>query len=288
MKRYYYKFVIENGQKNFKYIDNGLTDEELSLSQKLDNIILTAERLMRMHRIMVDSFLKLKQVNFQKLRRAGDTDQINELVINFISNAKLFIDYLDRRWSPKYIPKFNKKWKTQCSAFYDSSESYRLCYHLRNFVQHSGALPIKQVIETPGSDRSKVNTDLVLNIDAFKDFEDEFEKTNIANSYWEDANNWSFMKHANAYVAQLIALYQLALAEYIKDNKDTLDEIQAKIKDTVLRNVRNAIMWSNTSPQDVPNAKKQNNFTLHPIVTLPDLSRFYRKLEEEKIVKIER
>ena len=46
---------------------------------------------------MVDSFLKLKQVNFQKLRRAGDTDQINELVINFISNAKLFIDYLDRR-----------------------------------------------------------------------------------------------------------------------------------------------------------------------------------------------
>lgn len=32
MKRYYYKFVIENGQKNFKYIDNGLTDEELSLS----------------------------------------------------------------------------------------------------------------------------------------------------------------------------------------------------------------------------------------------------------------
>lgn len=64
MKRYYYKFVIENGQKTFKYIDNGLTDEELSLSQKLDNIILTAERLMRMHRIMVDSFLKLKQVNF--------------------------------------------------------------------------------------------------------------------------------------------------------------------------------------------------------------------------------
>ena len=74
------------------------------------------------------------------------------------------------------------------------------------------------------------------------------------------------MKHANAYVAQLIVLYQLALTEYI--NKDTLDEIQAKMKDTVLRN---AIVWSNTSPQDVPNAMKQNNFTLHPTVTLPDL-----------------
>lgn len=73
------------------------------------------------------------------------------------------------------------------------------------------------------------------------------------------------MKHANAYVAQLIALYRLALAEYIKANKDTLDEIQAKMKDTVLRN---AIVWSNTSP---PNAMKQNNFTLHLIVTLPDL-----------------
>ena len=51
------------------------------------------------------------------------------------------------------------------------------------------------------------------------------------------------MKHANAYAARLIALYQLALTEYI--NKDTLDEIQAKMKDTVLRN---AIVWSNTSP----------------------------------------
>lgn len=76
------------------------------------------------------------------------------------------------------------------------------------------------------------------------------------------------MKHANAYAARLIALYQLALAEYIKANKDTLDEIQAKMKDTVLRN---AIVWSNASPQDVPNAVKQNNFTLHPTVTLPDL-----------------
>ena len=76
------------------------------------------------------------------------------------------------------------------------------------------------------------------------------------------------MKHANAYVVQLIALYQLALAKYIKVNKDTLDEIHAKMKDTVLRN---AIVWSNTSPQDVPNAMKQNNFTLHPIVTLPNV-----------------
>ena len=76
------------------------------------------------------------------------------------------------------------------------------------------------------------------------------------------------MKHANAYVAQLTALYQLALVEYVKVNKDTLDEIQAKMKDTVLRN---AIVWSNSSPQDVPNAMKQNDFTLHPIVMLPDL-----------------
>ena len=135
-------------------------------------------------------------------------------------------------------------------------------------LTHSAALPIKQVIKTPGSDRSKINTVLVLNIYSFKDFKKEFAKANIADSYWEDANNSSFMKHANAYVAQLIALYQLALAEYIKANKDTLDEIQAKMKDTVLRN---AIVWSNTSPQDVPNAMKQNNFTLHPIVTLPDL-----------------
>ncbi len=129
-------------------------------------------------------------------------------------------------------------------------------------------MPIKQVIETPRSDQSKVNTVFVLNIDSFKDFKKEFAKANIADSYLKNTNNSSFMKHANAYVAQLIALYQLALAEYIKANKDILNEIQAKMKDTVLRN---AIVWSNTSPQDAPNAVKQNNFTLHPIATLPDL-----------------
>ena len=129
-------------------------------------------------------------------------------------------------------------------------------------------MPIKQVIETPRSDRSKTNTVLVLNIDSFKDFKKEFAKANIADSYLKNTNNLSFMKHANAYAARLIALYRLALAEYIKANKDTLDEMQAKMKDTVLRN---AIVWSNTLPQDVPNAMKQNNFTLHSIVTLLDL-----------------
>ena len=153
-----------------------------------------------------------------------------------------------------------KKVKTICQIF--------IFYNKQNFAQHSDILPIKQVIETPRSDQSKINTVFVLNIDSFKEFKKEFAKASIADSYWEDPDNSSFMKHANAYVAQLIALYQLALAEYIKANKDTLDEIQAKMKDTVLRN---AIVWSNTSPQDVPNAMKQNNFTLHPIVTLPDL-----------------
>lgn len=56
------------------------------------------------------------------------------------------------------------------------------------------------------------------------------------------------MRHANAYAARLIALYQLALTEYIRANKDTLDEIQAKMKDTVLRN---AIVWSSASPQEM-------------------------------------
>lgn len=118
----------------------------------------------------------------------------------------------------------------------------------------SAALPIKQVIETPRSDRSKTNTVLVLNIDSFKDFKKEFAKANIADSYLKNTNNLSFMKHANAYAARRIALYQLALAEYIRANKDTLDEIQVKIKNMVLRN---AIVWSNTSPQDAPNAVKQ-------------------------------
>ena len=129
-------------------------------------------------------------------------------------------------------------------------------------------MPIKQVIETPRSDQSKVNTVFVLNIDSFKEFKKEFAKANIADLYLKNTNNLSFMKHANTYAARLIALYQLALTEYIRANKDTLDEIQAKMKDPVLRN---AIVWSNASPQDVPNAMKQNNFTLHPIVTLPDL-----------------
>ncbi|MBU5981584.1 hypothetical protein EFP68_07945 [Lactobacillus helveticus] len=93
------------------------------------------------------------------------------------------------------------------------------------------------------------------------------------------------MKHANKYVTQLTALYQLALSKYIQANRDTLDEIQANMRDTVLRN---PIAWSNTSPQEISNAAKQNNFIIHPVVTLPDLYRFYKKLEEEKIINVKR
>ena len=82
------------------------------------------------------------------------------------------------------------------------------------------------------------------NIDSFKDFKKKFAKANIADSYWEDAKNLSFMKHANAYVTQLIALYQLALAEYIKVNKDTLDEIQAQMEEDMVA------IGSNASPQE--------------------------------------
>ena len=98
------------------------------------------------------------------------------------------------------------------SKVYGKRNKEQLCYHLKNFVQPSAAWPIKQVSETSGSDWSKANTVLVLNIDSFKDFKKECAKANIADSYWEDANNLSFMKHANAYVAQLIALYQIGRA----------------------------------------------------------------------------
>ena len=105
-------------------------------------------------------------------------------------------------------------------------------------------MSIKQVIKTSGSDQRKINTILVLNIDSFKDFKKEFAKANIADSYWEDANNLSFMKHANAYVAQPIAFYQLALAEYINANMDTLDEIQAQMEEDMVA------IGSNASPQE--------------------------------------
>ena len=105
-------------------------------------------------------------------------------------------------------------------------------------------MPIKQVIETPRSDQSKVNTVFVLNIDSFKEFKKKFAKANIADSYLKNTNNSSFMKHANAYVAQLIALYKLALAEYIKANKDTLDEIQAQMEEDMVA------IGSNASPQE--------------------------------------
>ncbi|CDI61396.1 hypothetical protein [Lactobacillus helveticus] len=46
MNRHYYKLIIENGQKTLEYIDKGITDDELSISSKLDNNISAAEQLM--------------------------------------------------------------------------------------------------------------------------------------------------------------------------------------------------------------------------------------------------
>ena len=69
---------------------------------------------------------------------------------------------------------------------------------MAKFVQHSGALFIKQVIETPRSDQSKVNTVFVLNIDSFKASKKEFTKANIADAYWKMPiiyRLWSMLMH---------------------------------------------------------------------------------------------
>lgn len=281
MKKYYYELVIENGERTFNYLDTGLSKRELEISQNLKNIMDTARRLMVMERIVIDSFLKLKSVNFQELKKLGDTDQVNELVINFVSNAKLFIDYLDTRWAPKYIPNFYSDWKKVCSKFYDEDESYRLCYHLRNFVQHSGMLPISKVVEEPGSNRS-VRTIFELNIDSFKDFKKEFKKLNINESYWNHIGNLSFMQHAKDYIGAIIVLYKIALVQYIKNNLSLLDKIYNEAKNTKLKTT---ICWTYISPQDTEAYIAKNKFTVHPITTLIDLNNFYRELKDQGIIE---
>lgn len=270
-KRYFYQMQKRH---DLKYLADAPTNEELRLSKKLGLLMENAERLMTFKKIAEDSYLKLKKTNFIVLKKNRDTDQINELVINFLSNGKLFVDYMDTSWIKHYIPDYYETWKQISSDMYDHEESYRLCYHLRNFVQHSGELPINEIKEKAKPD-GKEKVDYILNIEAFKKFKNESKKMKIKDKYWNE-DNLSFMKHATKYISILEGLYLLAMSEYIKSKKVELDKIQDQFEKS---DFKCSIAWSYSSLEDI----KDQAFELYPLVALPDLIRFYNTLVSQGV-----
>lgn len=90
-------------------------------------------------------------------------DISNKLILDYISDARVFIDSTTN-WVKKNIPDYFDKWDNIRKDLYSTSASYRICYHLRNYVLHKMYVPTKAI-----SVFSSNKVDYMLDIDNLLD-----------------------------------------------------------------------------------------------------------------------
>ena len=156
-------------------------------------------------------------------------DQVNRNIINFVSNTKLFIDYLEG-FVKKMYPNRYAKWKEQQRTYYERTIEYPILYHLRNHVQHAG-LPIHSIhmeLVTNGDEESTIVT--------FNMSKSSLLKNSGLNSHARncllkiDEEEISFMPLAKEYAKMVENLYILALHFFVDMHIAEIKQIELYFK----------------------------------------------------------
>lgn len=138
--------------------------------------------------------------------RAPDTG--NKLILDYVSDAKVFLD-ATKNWVKKNIPNYFDEWDNIRKNLYSTSVSYRICYNLRNYVQHKMYVPISSVVVF-----SSDKLDYKLDIGNLVDDNQFLNKVALPKDYFKDSNNVYLKKHIVIYHNQIHYLYLLAMRKY--------------------------------------------------------------------------
>lgn len=95
--------------------------------------------------------------------------KINNTLINYLSNARKFIDHSEIKIYKDYgknSPQ-SELWNDKKKMLYDGFFSYRFFYHLRHFTQHTGSMPLSRFSQRIVP--KKLGEDRVLEIEVSRD-----------------------------------------------------------------------------------------------------------------------
>ena len=135
-------------------------------------------------------------------------DAGNKLILDYISDAKVFLDSTGN-WVKKNIPGYFSQWDNIRKNLFSTSVSYRICYNLRNYVQHRMYVPITSVDVFPSN-----KVDYVLDIDSLLSDKQFLKKVELPDDYFKDRSHVYLKGHIVVYHNQIHYLYLLAMRKF--------------------------------------------------------------------------
>jgi|GEM_PF-1703835 len=131
-----YKEISKKELIKFNRLNNYLREFEASQS------ILP---LVKTNAVELDNYVThLQNINHKlpvpRLEHIEIDDEVNRLLLNFLTSARLYLDHTETRLKKRYGAESEqfKKFKLATSSAYDELFAYRFFYKLRNYVQHCG------------------------------------------------------------------------------------------------------------------------------------------------------
>lgn len=128
----------------YELSDYDLSKEIESIIDEYNEINKIYYQLENFFNIVEEEYYEISMYeNEAKIAKHFTGDKVNKLVIDYVSNFRLTINYFDNKVKKVFSEKQNE-WKRIENFYFENYFSYRLIYHLRNYVQHVG-IPIDNV-----------------------------------------------------------------------------------------------------------------------------------------------
>jgi hypothetical protein len=96
--------------------------------------------------------------------------EINRVLLNFLSSARSYLDFMERLLKNRFGNDSNMvcKFKDYCAVEHDQSFSYRFLYSLRNYAQHKG-FPINSITFGQNRTRDRKNIEHYFEVGILRD-----------------------------------------------------------------------------------------------------------------------
>ncbi|OIM23893.1 hypothetical protein [Oenococcus oeni] len=273
--------AIMRKNKQIEIVNMNITQEDQQQMKCFEKIQQICQKPKVMKELATSSYFDLINLYSQQNQKIDENNQVNKLVVNFVSDEKLFIDFLEN-WCQNNLDKNWRIWRNLQTSNYDSNLSYRLCYHLRNFVQHRG-LPISKIsgkiISVNGKESKKF--DYLLNIAELSEDHQFQSKLKVRQDFFQSADNRSFMPYAMNYAVIVNSMYIYAMQLYIEAHLQEINQIKAYFSQ---RGLIYQSYWIDTTKRKMLKGQFINK--MYPVTTLATIDKFMIGLTKEKIINV--
>lgn len=267
----------------FEIVKMTVTEEDQRRMDQFNDFWVTVTAVRNMFQLGTSSYLDLtKYLQKENSSHAlKDHSPVNKLVINFISDEKLFIDFLEH-WCRENLKSDFEDWRKIQVDLYDNHLAYRLCYQLRNFAQHVG-LPIQRInqriVQTQNGEQQV--TEYLLNRNTIVNDSKMMKKLKVSADFFSSDKNLSFIQYANEYATFGQMLYMAALKMYMSKKISLIDEVKDYLHS---RKFFYTTMWSDVTKRQILEGIFLNQ--MHPIVTIQMIDEALVKLAKDGIIEV--